>query len=65
VYWIKKWEGIKVETPEHSGKKGLPHASALCEGCKAGHCSQGNMEKAQNRKRKKKSKKANGSAKAT
>ncbi|GAP92956.1 hypothetical protein SAMD00023353_0403610 [Rosellinia necatrix] len=42
TYWLKKWSGILVEQPNHSrGSKG-PHQESLCEGCKAGHCRQGN-----------------------
>lgn len=41
-YRLKKWSGIDQELPVFSeGSKG-PHQNALCEGCKAGHCSRGN-----------------------
>ena len=40
AYRIKKWNGIEMEVPDFSGKKGAPHESDLCEGCKAGHCSE-------------------------
>ncbi|CAI7667543.1 unnamed protein product [Penicillium discolor] len=39
VYWIKKWNGIRVERPPLSGESRGPHNSQLCEGCRAGHCS--------------------------
>lgn len=39
AYRIKKWNGIKMDTPVYSSdnSKG-PHQSKLCEGCKAGQC---------------------------
>lgn len=40
AYWIKKWNGIVVEKPFTSGESKGPHNSELCEGCKAGHCSE-------------------------
>ncbi|CAG7918945.1 unnamed protein product [Penicillium olsonii] len=40
VYWLKKWNGVYVERPDISRSSKGPHDSALCEGCKAGHCSQ-------------------------
>lgn len=39
-YWIRKWNGIRVETPPISRQAKGPHNRQLCEGCKAGHCSQ-------------------------
>lgn len=39
VYWIKKWNGIRVERPPSSGESRGPHNRQLCEGCRAGHCS--------------------------
>ena len=39
AYRLKKWHGVEMETPEFGGKDGKPHHKALCEGCKAGHCS--------------------------
>ncbi|RGP74669.1 hypothetical protein FSPOR_1247 [Fusarium sporotrichioides] len=42
VYRIKKWNGVEMERPIWGGgaSKG-PHESALCEGCKNGHCREG------------------------
>lgn len=40
AYWMKKWNGIEVEKPFISGGSKGPHNSKLCEGCKAGHCSE-------------------------
>ncbi|CAG7953088.1 unnamed protein product [Penicillium salamii] len=40
IYWIMKWNGIRVErTPSSRDSRG-PHNCQLCEGCRAGHCSQ-------------------------
>ncbi|KAI1126007.1 zinc-binding domain-containing protein [Nemania abortiva] len=41
TYWLKKWCGIHLETPPHSGQSKGPHKNRFCEGCKAGHCAQG------------------------
>ncbi|KAI0490470.1 zinc-binding domain-containing protein [Xylaria cf. heliscus] len=41
AYRIKKWCGIRLEKRVYSGNSKGPHESRLCEGCKAGHCSQG------------------------
>ncbi|KAI6780254.1 uncharacterized protein J7T54_003033 [Emericellopsis cladophorae] len=39
TYRLKKWSGIEMEVLSYTGRTGdLPHASALCEGCKAGRC---------------------------
>ncbi|KAL7894394.1 zinc-binding domain-containing protein [Trichoderma sp. SZMC 28014] len=38
AYRIKKWHGIQLETPPYSEQSNRPHKSALCEGCKDGHC---------------------------
>lgn len=39
TYWLKKWNGVRVERPPNSGKVGKgPHQRELCEGCRAGHC---------------------------
>lgn len=38
AYRLKKWCGIEVEQPCHSGKSNALHERALCEGCKTGHC---------------------------
>lgn len=40
VYWIKQWNGVRVERPPVSRDSKGPHNRQLCEGCKAGHCSQ-------------------------
>jgi hypothetical protein len=40
VYWIKRWNGVQVERPPSSGNSRRPHNRELCEGCRAGHCSQ-------------------------
>lgn len=39
AYRLKKWSGIQMEQPIYTNRasKG-PHESALCEGCKYGHC---------------------------
>ena len=41
AYWLRKWAGMVLEKPPHSGKKGPPHRSELCEGCKQGCCQDG------------------------
>jgi hypothetical protein len=38
AYRLKKWAGIKMERPYVNSKKGPPHESTLCEGCKRGVC---------------------------
>lgn len=40
TYWIKKWNGVEVVRPVTSGNSKGPHNNRLCEGCKAGHCSE-------------------------
>lgn len=36
---IKIWNNVEVDRPIYSdGPEKKPHRSALCEGCKAGHC---------------------------
>ena len=45
AYRLNKWLGLPVETPQHSGESKGPHQKSLCEGCKAGHCSEGNTTK--------------------
>lgn len=40
AYRIKKWHGVRMERPPHSGNKGPPHERDFCEGCKHGHCSE-------------------------
>ncbi|CVL07682.1 uncharacterized protein FMAN_14560 [Fusarium mangiferae] len=44
TYRIKKWNRVEVEEPEYSKKDTLPHKRNHCEGCKAGHCKQGNRD---------------------
>ena len=44
AYRLKKWADIPVDKPPHSRKKGLPHKSDLCEGCKRGVCRESNDE---------------------
>lgn len=39
-YRLKKWSGIDVVPPVHSRESERPHETSLCEGCRAGHCSQ-------------------------
>ncbi|KYG42580.1 hypothetical protein M433DRAFT_157715 [Acidomyces richmondensis BFW] len=38
AYRLKKWQGIRVETPPHSEGNGRPHQRSLCEGCRNGRC---------------------------
>ena len=40
VYRLKKWRGIRVETPPLSEGSAKPHQRSLCEGCKNGRCSE-------------------------
>lgn len=40
VYRLKKWRGIRVETPPRSGRSDRPHQRSLCEGCQNGRCSE-------------------------
>ena len=40
AYRLKKWCGIEMDWPSHSVSSKGPHQSALCEGCKNGHCTQ-------------------------
>jgi hypothetical protein len=40
AYRIKKWCGVELEAPAFSGESRGPHESSLCEGCRAGHCSE-------------------------
>lgn len=42
VYRLRKWNGIEVEPRPYYGNVGPPHRSELCEGCRAGHCREGN-----------------------
>ncbi|OAQ63497.1 zinc-binding domain-containing protein [Pochonia chlamydosporia 170] len=44
AYRLKKWSNVEVERPFYGGKKGKPHKSELCEGCKNGHCAEGDLE---------------------
>ena len=41
AYRLKKWCGVELERPEFSGQSKGPHEKKFCEGCKAGHCSEG------------------------
>ncbi|PMD24601.1 hypothetical protein NA56DRAFT_669106 [Hyaloscypha hepaticicola] len=41
AYRLKKWCGVELEPPEFSGQSKGPHEKDFCEGCKAGHCSEG------------------------
>jgi hypothetical protein len=45
AYRLKKWANVPVAAPPRREKKGPPHRSELCEGCKNGHCAQGELEK--------------------
>ncbi|KAF1362300.1 hypothetical protein EJ07DRAFT_106638 [Lizonia empirigonia] len=40
AYRLKKWAGVQLARPYYGPKKGLPHKSELCEGCKKGVCEQ-------------------------
>lgn len=40
VYRLKKWRGIRVETPPRSEGSNKPHERSLCEGCKNGRCAE-------------------------
>ncbi|KAF2242405.1 hypothetical protein BU26DRAFT_524525 [Trematosphaeria pertusa] len=40
AYRLKKWAGVYMERQSYDRKKGLPHESELCEGCKRGVCRQ-------------------------
>lgn len=40
TYWIKQWNGVQVEKPPISGVSKGPHNRQLCEGCKAGRCTE-------------------------
>jgi hypothetical protein len=42
AYRLKKWAGIKLDRSYVASKKGPPHESSLCEGCKRGVCPQTN-----------------------
>lgn len=41
VYRLKKWCGVEQERPNFEGRSKGPHKERFCEGCKAGHCSEG------------------------
>ncbi|KAJ0118743.1 hypothetical protein J7T55_012997 [Diaporthe amygdali] len=43
AYRIKKWCGVKMALPTYLGDSKGPHQSELCEGCKAGHCTEANI----------------------
>ncbi|KAF2682588.1 hypothetical protein K458DRAFT_432577 [Lentithecium fluviatile CBS 122367] len=38
AYRVKKWAGVLTEQRVYVPKKGPPHESSLCEGCKRGVC---------------------------
>lgn len=40
AYRLKKWAGVEMERPPFEPKKGPPHETELCEGCKRGVCPQ-------------------------
>lgn len=40
AYRLKKWHGVEMEVPGYVGSNRRPHHRALCEGCRAGHCSE-------------------------
>ncbi|KAF1359120.1 hypothetical protein EJ07DRAFT_120824 [Lizonia empirigonia] len=42
AYRLKMWAGIAMEKQYVARKKGLPHESTLCEGCKRGICPKAN-----------------------
>jgi len=42
AYRLKKWAGITLEKSYVAPRKGPPHESSLCEGCKRGICPQTN-----------------------
>ncbi|EFY85495.1 hypothetical protein MAC_08442 [Metarhizium acridum CQMa 102] len=44
AYRLKRWSDIKLEPPPYSGGNGKPHERDLCEGCKNGHCADGELE---------------------
>lgn len=44
TYWLKKWNGIAVQPPPNSGQSRGPHNRELCEGCRAGHCTNSNED---------------------
>ncbi|KAL2830314.1 zinc-binding domain-containing protein [Aspergillus cavernicola] len=40
AYRIKKWNGVQMEEVPYGGESKGPHNQGLCEGCKAGCCSE-------------------------
>jgi hypothetical protein len=42
AYRLKKWAGVIMPLPYYEPKKGLPHETDFCEGCKRGKCREGN-----------------------
>ena len=40
AYRLRKWAGIAVEKQQFTKKKGPPHETDFCEGCKRGICPQ-------------------------
>lgn len=41
AYRLKKWSDIDIARPFYNAESKGPHESALCEGCKHGHCTSG------------------------
>ncbi|GKZ23574.1 hypothetical protein AbraIFM66951_009847 [Aspergillus brasiliensis] len=44
AYRMKRWYGVDVERPVYERKRTKPHNRELCEGCKAGRCSFGDVD---------------------
>jgi hypothetical protein len=44
VHRLKVWNNLPTEKQVHSGKSKGPHEREYCEGCKAGHCAEGDAE---------------------
>ncbi|KEF54810.1 uncharacterized protein A1O9_09252 [Exophiala aquamarina CBS 119918] len=40
AYRIQKWAGVELERQQYTPKRGLPHETEFCEGCKKGVCRQ-------------------------
>ena len=38
AYRLKRWAGVPMEQENNNLKKGPPHESKLCEGCRRGYC---------------------------
>jgi hypothetical protein len=53
AYRLKKWSGIELDRPSFTKSQSKrPHESALCEGCKHGHCKLGSDDALQSYTRK-------------